>query len=162
MIWGEAMKISMSNLVASWAFAAALALALALALAPAPASADEVWAFPSGNQLTYDRDVGEVAVLTYRAEQGLELGQIFVVGLGGQYEGRSTYQAYWVEADDAGPACAASLVDAEGRTWRRWGIAIVRFANPSFPSRLTLSRGACLSAPSERVTARPVVGAGAR
>jgi hypothetical protein len=139
---GEAMKFSLSNLSASLAFAAALALA------PAPASADEVWAFPSGNQLTYDRDVGEVAVLTYRAEQGLELGQIFVVGLGGQYEGRSTYQAYWV--------------DAEGRTWRRWGIAHVRFANPSFPSRLTLSRGVCLSAPSERVTARPVVGAGAR
>ncbi len=138
-----------------------VSLALCMLLS-APASADEVWVLPSGNQLTYDRDVGDVAILTYRAEQGLEQGQIFVVGLGGQYEGRSAYQAYWVEADDAGPACAASLVDAEGRTWRRWGIAHVRFASPSFPSRLTLSRGECLGAPSGRVTARPVVGAGVR
>lgn len=38
----------------------------------------------------------------------------------------------------------------------------MRFANPSFPSRLTLSRSGSLSAPSERVTARPVVGAGVR
>ncbi|MEQ1493212.1 MAG: hypothetical protein ABL879_19555 [Devosia sp.] len=127
-----------------------------------PASADEVWVLPSGNQLTYDRDVGDVAVLTYRPEQGLESGQIFVVGLGGHYEGRSRYQAYWVEADDAGAACAAALVDAEGRTWRRWGLATVSFASPGFPSRLTLSRGECLSAPSGRIAARPVVGAGVR
>lgn len=127
-----------------------------------PASADEVWVLPSGNQLTYDRDVGDVAVLTYRPEQGVEAGQIFVVGLGGHYEGRSRYEAYWVEAEDAGPACPAALVDAEGRTWRRWGLATVSFASPNFPSRLTLSRGECLSAPSGRVTARPVVGAGVR
>ncbi|MBK8543599.1 MAG: hypothetical protein IPL62_08505 [Caulobacteraceae bacterium] len=131
-------------------------------LISAPALADEVWVLPSGNQLTYDRDVGDVAVLTYRAEQGLEPGQIFVVGLGGQYERRSRYQAYWVEADDAGPACAAALVDAEGRTWRRWGVATVSFASPSFPSRLRFSRGECLGAPTGRVTARPVVGAGVR
>ncbi|ANP45684.1 hypothetical protein [Candidatus Viadribacter manganicus] len=132
------------------------------AMVSTPARADEVWALPSGNQLTYDRDVGNVAVLTYRAEQGLNPGQIFVVGLGGQYEGRRSYQAYWVEADDAGPACAASLVDAEGRTWRRWGLARVAFASPSFPSRLTLSRGECLNGPSGRIVARPVVGAGVR
>jgi len=150
---GDFMKVRLSIGVVS--------LALCM-LFSAPASADEVWVLPSGNQLTYDRDVGDVAVLTYRAEQGLEPGQVFVVGLGGQYEGRSRYQAYWVEADEAGPACAAALVDAEGRTWRRWGLATVSFASPSFPSRLTLSRGECLSAPSGRITARPVVGAGVR
>lgn len=132
------------------------------ALVAAPAFADEVWSLPSGNQLTYDRDVGDVAVLTYRAEQGSNPGQIFVVGLGGRYEGRSSYQAYWVEADDAGPACAAALVDAEGHTWRRWGLATVSFARPSFPSRVTISRGECLSAPRGRVTGSPVVGAGVR
>lgn len=134
----------------------------AMALFTPVAGADEVWSMPSGNQLVYDRDVGNVAVLTYRAEQGLESGQIFVVGLAGQGEGRGRYQAYWVEADDAGPACAASIVDAEGRTWRRWGLATVSFARRTFPSSITVSRGECLSAPSGRVTARPVVGAGVR
>ncbi|MBK6702839.1 MAG: hypothetical protein IPG56_03025 [Caulobacteraceae bacterium] len=140
-------------------FAAAFAFGLMMS---GTAVADEVWSLPSGNQLVYDRDVGNVAVLTYRAEQGLDSGQIFVVGLGGQFEGRGSYQAYWVEADDAGAACPASIVDAEGNTWRRWGIATVSFASRSFPSRITISRGECLGAPSGRITARPVVGAGVR
>lgn len=139
-------------------FVAALAFC---AFAPA-ASADEVWSLPSGNQLVYDRDIGNVAVLTYRPEQGSGQGQIFVVGLGGQYEGRTRYQAYWVEADDAGAACPASIVDAEGHTWRRWGLATVTFASRSFPSRITISRGECLGAPHGSIAARPVVGAGVR
>jgi hypothetical protein len=139
-----------------------LAASLALAAISAPARADEVWSLPSGNQLVYDRDVGNVAVLTYRAEQGMQQGQIFVVGLGGQSSGRSHYQAYWVEADDAGAACPAAIVDAEGHTWHRWGLATIAFASPGFPSRINISRGECLSAPSGRIVARPVVGAGVR
>jgi hypothetical protein len=138
-----------------------VSLALGM-LFSAPAVADEACVLPSGNQLIYDRDVGDVAVLTYRAEQGLAPGQIFIVGLGGEYEGRYHYQGYWVEADDAGPVCPAALVDAEGRTWRRWGLVRLTFARPNFPSRLTLSKGECLNAPSGRLTARPVVGAGVR
>lgn len=140
-------------------FAAALALG---ALIAPTAMADEVWSLPSGNQLVYDRDVGNVAVLTYRAAQGLQQGQIFVVGLGGVSEGRTHYQAYWVEADDAGPACPAAIVDAEGHTWHRWGLATLSFASRTFPSRITLSRGECLAAPHGSVTGRPVVGAGVR
>lgn len=138
-----------------------VALAVGL-LSSVPASADEVWVLPSGNQLVYDRDVGDAAVLTYRAEQGLNPGQIFLVGLAGNFEERTSYVGYWVEADDAGSTCPAGLVDAEGRTWRRWGLATVTFVRRNFPSRLTLSRGECLSAPSGKVTARPVVGAGVR
>ena len=140
-------------------FVAAFAVMSALV---APAVADEVWVMPSGNQLVYDRDVGDVAVLTYQPAQGLAKGQIFVVGLGGQSSGRGRYEAYWVEADDAGPTCPAALVDAEGKVWKRWGLATVSFARPGFPSRLTLARGACLHADGARVTARPVVGAGLR
>lgn len=139
------------------------AACLAAVLAPGSAAADEVWSLPSGNQLVYDRDAGATAVLTYRAEQGESAGQMFVVGLGGQYEGRGAYQGYWVEADDAGPACAAAIVDAEGNTWRRWGLVTVTFARPTFPSRVTITRGECLSAPSNRrIVAQPVVGAGVR
>lgn len=139
--------------------AAAMAFA---ALSAAPAVADEVWSLPSGNQVIYDRDVGTTAVLTYTPEQGLERGQIFVVGMAGQVEGRGRYQAYWVENDDAGAACPAALTDAEGNTWRRWGLATVTFQRRGFPSAITISRGECLGAPTGRVTARPVVGAGVR
>lgn len=132
-----------------------------LALLAGPAAADEVWSLPSGNQVIYDRDVGDTAVLTYTPEQGLERGQIFVVGMAGQ-EARGRYQGYWVENDDAGAACPATLIDAEGHSWRRWGLATVVFQRPGFPSSITLSRGECLGAPSGRVTARPVIGAGVR
>jgi hypothetical protein len=136
--------------------------AVAFVAMAAPAAADEVWSLPSGNQVIYDRDVGSTAVLTYTPEQGLGRGQIFVVGMAGQVEGRGRYQAYWVENADAGAACPASLTDAEGNTWRRWGLATVTFQRPGFPSAITISRGECLSAPVGRVTARPIVGAGVR
>ena len=135
--------------------AAALLASIALA-----ASADEVWSLPSGNQIVYERDAGATAILSYKPEVGLESGYIFVPGLGGYYSGRGAYQGYWVEAGDAGPVCAASLVDAEGKTWQRWGIAEVKFQKPDFPSRITLKRGDCFGAAKQKITARPVVGAG--
>lgn len=152
-------KIEGEKLMKSRMLAAAIAFT---ALSVAPAGADEVWSLPSGNQVVYDRDVGATAVLTYTPEQGSGRGQIFVVGLGGQYEGRGRYQAYWVEDGGAGAACPALLTDAEGNAWRRWGLATVTFQRPGFPSPITISRGECLSAPSGRVTARPVVGARVR
>jgi len=145
--------MNIRTLVSALAFAACIA---------APAAADEVWSLPSGNQVVYDRDVDNVAVLTYRPEQGAGRGQIFVVGLGGQSDHRSHYQAYWVEDDDAGAACPAALTDAEGHVWHRWGLATVAFQKPDFPSAITIARGECLSGPSGGVTARPVVGAGVR
>ncbi|MEQ9506179.1 MAG: hypothetical protein RLO80_07885 [Hyphomonas sp.] len=137
---------------------AALALAATLPLA---ALADEVWSLPSGNQIVYDRDTGDTAVLSYKPEQGLENGWIFMPGLAGVYEGRGTYKGYWVEADGAGEACPAALVDAEGNTWNRWGLIEIKFAKPDFPSKLKITRGTCLDGfTSKTITAKPVVGAG--
>lgn len=137
------------------------ALAVGL-LAASPAAADEVWSLPSGNQLVYERDAGNVAVLSYKPEQGMGKGLIFVIGLGGKYEGRGKYQAYWTEEDDAGAACPVALTDSEGHTWHRWGLAAIRFRKPGFPSPIVISRGECLRAPKGKVTATPVVGAGVR
>ena len=137
-----------------------LAAALALAATPLAALADEVWALPSGNQIVYDRDSGQMAVLSYKAEQGLESGWIFVPGLAGVYEGRTSYQGYWVEAADAGAACPADLVDAEGNTWSRWGLIEIKFAKPTFPSKITIKRGTCFGPAKDKLTAKPVVGAG--
>lgn len=145
------------NLRAVW-----LAVAVVAGFGLADAKADEVWVLPSGNQLVYDRDVNDTAVLTYKPEQGLGTGQIFVVGLGGQTEGRGAYQGYWVEGEDAGPACPAALVDAEGKKWARWGLAAVRFTSPGFPSRIEVTRGECLQGLGAKVVAKPVVGAGVR
>jgi hypothetical protein len=143
----------------SFTLASALALGV---LAAVPASADEVWSLPSGNQIVYERDAGNVAVLSYRPEQGLGKGLIFVIGLGGKSEGRGRYQAYWTEDDDAGAACPVALTDKEGHTWHRWGLATISFRKPGFPSSIVVARGECLGAPTHPVVARPVVGAGVR
>ncbi len=139
-----------------------LAASILAALFAAPAMADESWSLPSGNQIVYDRDVGATAVLTYQPEQGQGRGQIFVVGLGGQSANRGQYTAYWVEADDAGAVCPAALVDAEGRMWRRWGLATVVFGNPNGPSAISISQAECLTTRWRTVTARPVEGGGVR
>lgn len=138
---------------------AVLALACAGALA-APAGADEVWATARGHQIVYERDAGDTAVLSYKPEQGLGQGLLFVVGLGGKTDGRETFQGYWVEPDDAGDQCAAALTDAEGKTWKRWGLALVTFARPEFPSRISVRLGECLTPPGAPVWAQPVIGAG--
>jgi hypothetical protein len=138
-----------------------LIAAALVAATPLAAAADEVWSLPSGNQVVYDRDVGETAVFSYKAEQGLASGWIFVPGLAGVYEGRGTYRGYWVEEADAGDNCAAGLVDAEGKTWRRWGLAEIKFAKPTFPSKIRIARGNCLNGfQGKPVTAKPVIGAG--
>jgi hypothetical protein len=134
--------------------------AAALAAAPLAALADEVWALPSGNQIVYERDAGTTAILSYKPEVGLDAGFIFVPGLGGKYEGRGTYQGYWVEAEGTGPACAAGLTDAEGKTWTRWGAMEVKFVEPGFPSAIKLKRGSCFGTAKTKLTAKPVIGAG--
>jgi hypothetical protein len=137
-----------------------LALTALIVAAPLAATADEVWSMPSGNQIVYERDAGTTAILSYKPEVGLENGYIFVPGLGGKYEGRGTYQGYWVEVDGAGTTCAAALVDAEGKTWGRWGAIEVKFAKPGFPSAITLTRGSCFGPAKKKIKAKPVVGAG--
>ena len=134
---------------------AALALAVPLA-----AFADEVWSLPSGNQVIYDRDTGDTAVLSYMPEPGLGKGWVFVPGLAGVYEGRGTYQGYWVEPADAGAACPATLIDAEGKAWPRWGTFEIKFAKPTFPSKIKIKRGSCFEPARARLTAKPVIGAG--
>jgi hypothetical protein len=69
---------------------AAAAIAAVLAL---PALADEVWALPSGNQITYLSDEGTTAVLGYTPVIGVEQSYIFVPGLGGNYDNRGTLPA---------------------------------------------------------------------
>ena len=123
---------------------------------------DKDRSLPSGNQIVYERDAGDTAVLSYKPEQGLGQGLIFVIGLGGKSEGRTRYQAYWTEDDDAGAACPVALTDKDGKTWHRWGLATIRFRKPDFPSAIVISRGECLAAPHGHTKARPVIGAGVR
>ena len=137
-------------------FAAAI-LAAALAL---PALADEVWALPSGNQVTYLSDEGDTAVLGYTPVMGVEQSYIFVPGLAGNYDNRGTFTGYWVEPAYVGKTCPAALVAPGGVVWDRWGIVELKFHKKGFPSKITMKRGDCFAAPAEKILLKPVVGAG--
>jgi hypothetical protein len=136
---------------------AAAALAAVLAL---PAFADEVWALPSGNQITYLSDEGTTAVLGYTPVMGVEQSYIFVPGLGGNYDNRGTFTGYWVEPTYVGPTCPATIIAPNGVPWERWGIVELKFHKKGFPSMITMKRGDCFGAPKEKIKLKPVVGAG--
>ena len=137
-------------------------LAVAAIAAPLPlaALADEVWALPSGNQITYLSDEGDTAVLGYTPVMGVEQSYIFVPGLAGNTDNRGTFTGYWVEPVYVGKSCPAALVAPNGVVWERWGIVELKFAKPGFPSKITMKRGDCFAAPTEKIKLKPVVGAG--
>ncbi|MEX1251634.1 MAG: hypothetical protein WEA77_10620 [Hyphomonas sp.] len=136
---------------------AAAVLAAALAL---PALADEVWALPNGNQVTYVSDEGNTAVLGYTPVMGVEQSFIFVPGLGGNTDNRATFTGYWVEPVYVGKTCAAGIVAPDGLIWERWGIVELKFQKKGFPSKITMKRGDCFAAPTKKIILKPVVGAG--
>lgn len=136
---------------------AAAALAAALVL---PAFADEVWALPSGNHVTYLSDEGDIAVFGYTPVMGVEQSYIFVPGLGGNTDDRGTFRGYWVEPVYVGKTCPASIIAPDGMQWDRWGIVELKFHKKGFPSKITMKRGDCFATPKEKIVLKPVIGAG--
>ncbi len=137
-----------------------LIAAAALAAAPLAALADEVWALPSGKQIEYLRDDGTTAVLAYSPVMGVEQSYIFVLGLGGNTDNRTTFTGYWVEPTYVGKTCPAAIAAPDGMLWDRWGIVELKFQKKGFPSKITMKRGDCFAAPTEKIKLKPVVGAG--
>lgn len=137
-----------------------LIAAALMAAAPLAAFADEVWALPSGNLVTYLSDEGDTAILGYTPVLGEEQSYIFVPGLGGNYDNRGTYTGYWVEPTYVGKSCRVSINTPDGRTWDRWGSMEIKFQKKGFPSKITMKRGDCFGAPTEKIVLKPVVGAG--
>jgi hypothetical protein len=137
-----------------------LIAAALLAAAPLAALADEVWTLPSGNQVEYLRDDGTTAVLAYSPVMGVEQSYIFVPGLGGNTDNRTTFTGYWVEPTYVGKTCPAAIAAPDGMLWDRWGIVEMKFQKKGFPSKITMKRGDCFAAPKEKILLKPVVGAG--
>lgn len=137
-----------------------LIAAVLMSAAPLAALADEVWALPSGNQITYLSDEGTTAILGYTPVIGVEQSYIFVPGLGGNFDNRGTFTGYWVEPTYVGKTCPAAIAAPDGMLWDRWGIVEMKFHSKGFPSKITMKRGDCFAAPTEKIKLKPVVGAG--
>jgi hypothetical protein len=128
-------------------------LAITLLL-PTAVLADEVWSTAQGD-LTYEEDIGTVAVLSYPAGDGK--GFLFVSGLGGNTDQRTgVFNGYWIAEGDG--ACDATLKGPNGTESTNWGRIAVAFAEPGFPSALTILSSSCFGEFDASMAGTPVTG----
>jgi len=135
-----------------------LGIAAAICVAGA-AIADEVWSTGIGD-VVYERDLdtGE-AVLSYPTIYSEVRGLVFIEGLAGQFEGRSSYSGIWVEPGAEEQACAYAISHPEtGDPVFSWGRISMIFVEPDFPGGWVISRGTCFDDPDQYLIGKPIVG----
>ncbi len=126
------------------------------------AMADEVWSTPGGD-VVYEKDLGEVAVLSYPLDQDELRGHAFISGLGGNYDDRGHFTGYWSEPEiEEDGLCPMAIVDGNGLTTRNWGRVTMTFLDTGFPSSWVAVRGHCFEEPSQHLVGNPVVAPGVR
>ncbi len=117
--------------------------------------ADEVWNSQLG-QIVYARDVGPVAVWTYK--QGKAAGEIYVPGLAGIYSKRgNVYEGYWAQTE-GGVACQSQRPGPDGKKTHFWGRFHLHLSSSEFPSAWTAQWGHCEQTPQQLLKAEPVTG----
>ena len=114
------------------------------------ARADEVW--DTGEyQVIYQDDRLSTAIWTY--DEGR--GTVFIEGLGGVFEGRKSYQGYWVQ-ESASLRCDTYREGGDGLPSHYWGRFEITFINPDFPSHWQAKLGRCEQEPFIPLTGTPV------
>lgn len=126
------------------------------------AVADEVWSTVIGDVI-YEKDLGDVAVLSYPLDEGDLRGHVFISGLGGNYDDRGHFTGYWSEPMmDDGQLCDMAIVDGNGDTTYTWGRVTMTFLDNGFPSSWVAVRGDCFKEPTEHLVGNPVVAPGVK
>jgi len=93
-------------------------------------SADEVWNSTYG-KVIYENEIGSTAVWSYNY-QGTE-GWIYIDKLAGVYQGRGTYEGYWIQASSAEKCSSQKMMNGKASPY--WGKLTIQFLDPDFPSR---------------------------
>ncbi len=130
------------------------ALALTTILGAWPALADEVWSSDLG-EIVYEADSGEIAILSFSSPD-YGNGQLFVIGLGGNYDNRGEHEGFWIS--DGNGSCPAELTGPDGQSSNNWGRVLIEFEEPGFPSAFDLELGNCFDEPNDSFQATPEVG----
>jgi hypothetical protein len=126
---------------------------LTATFASTKALADEVWRTEQYN-VTYQADRDRTAIWTYGPEDAI-LGTIFIDGLAGVYEGRGSYNGYWVQ-ETSSLQCDTYREDANGDHAYYWGRFDITFLDPDFPSRWEADFGLCDKEPTLTLNGTPV------
>jgi hypothetical protein len=112
-------------------------------VATTPVMADEVWQSSQLGQITYLEDVGEVAILSTEGSHPGSTVQLYVEGLGGNFESEGLFTGYWIE--NAQGECADERVGADGRASNNWGLLEIELdtngVGREFVGRIGLCKG---------------------
>jgi len=119
----------------------AMAIGAGLLAAP-PVLADETWDTPYGLAI-YEDEVDGQTILTVPTDTGT--ARVYIPGLAGNYDNRSTHWGYWIQAG-VGP-CDAAITGADGVRSSQWGRVVIAFDRPAFPTPWTALFGACFEDP---------------
>jgi hypothetical protein len=119
---------------------------LALASVTSAGIADEAWTSDIGGEVIYEDEIGDIAVLSYDGLQPGSRAHFYVPGLPSHLNDRGgEFRGFWI--DPAGGECDADLIGPDGLQSNGWGVAIVRFDQPLFPSGFTADIGNCFDGP---------------
>jgi len=131
-----------------------MALAMGATLVSGIATADETWATEIGTVI-YESDLENgQAVWSYPVEGSEWRGKAFLVEFAGEYENRTGYTGYWMEAGSAGgkSGCEVEVRDPEtDGTSDVWGRIKVAFTDDATWVAL---RGDCFDEPTEMLVGR--------
>ena len=125
------------------------------------AVADEVWSTVIGDVI-YEKDIGDVAVLSYPMDYPDTRGHVFIKGLGGNYDDRGHFSGYWSEPQMEEPLCDVTIIDGNGLETTNWGRVSITFLDSGFPSGWVALRGNCFGEPVDHLVGNPVVAPGVR
>ena len=125
------------------------------------ATADEVWSTVIGDVI-YEKDMGEVAVLSYPMDYPDTRGHVFIMGLGGNFDSRGHFTGYWSEPQMEEALCGVAIVDGNGLETTNWGRVSITFLDEGFPSSWVALRGECFEEPSAHLVGNPVVAPGVK
>jgi len=107
------------------------------------AAADEVWNGSDGTQISYQSDVGSMAVLVSDSGE-----RLYVEGLAENYANRDgVFRGIWIAPSgnerDGMRACGSSRTSADGESSFYWGPLAIYFFRSEFPSGFEIARGYC-------------------
>ena len=111
------------------------------ALVPATAMADESWNSAQYGAIVYEKDIGDVALLSMAGGHPGSRVFIYLPGLAGNTAERGQFNGYWIES--APGDCATERTGADGLQSSLWGDIQVEFANPGYPSGFIMRLGSC-------------------
>lgn len=106
-------------------------------------SADEIWNSTYG-KVVYETEIDKTAVWRYSREG--DDGLIFINNLAGVYEGRGSYQGYWVQATSAVKCKTQRGMKKNLSSY--WGRFEIEFLDPDFPSRWQAKWSYCDNKPT--------------